>query len=1215
MKKLILLFVGLLFWASGSVGQNLSEGFENEFPVPPLGWTVYYASSDPAESNLVTHQYDGSENNRYFCFASMSFTLDNQYDQYLVTPELIVIEEGRKISFDYKRYEFNDEVFRVGWSSTGNAITDFTWSNEISDIPYTQWRSHVMDLPIATKYVAIHYMSKHKTSLYIDNVIGPALYVANGPPNCAVISSPANAASNMPIETTLRWSSGGGAPIGYKLFFGTDGGGTSTPVNIENGTNQPSAYLPVGFLDYNTTYYWQVVPSNDFGDATGCPIWSFTTVEEPTLSTFPHTENFDGLWLGNPAAPELWKVVNANNDNYTWRQTLDYYTSSCRSAPYAADGTGNTNDYLISPSFDLTGVYAKLQWWDKVKSEYYPSSYKVLISTTTTDISAFTTELGTFHCNNINWTEHEFDLAAFKDQRIYVAFYQFASASLQHEFVIDDVSITKAPDNAVFNISPEVINLGTNYIGATSTQTFTISNTGAGPLEITSVALDETGSDKFDLTHSITYPYELGYGESLTFDVNFTPTNDESQTASLVISYSPDGLTHNMSYTGAGIPLPPIGFVCQNPLSLAFPAYAIEGNTADYGNDYLSEDIGIDYDIHANYMNGYDVVYQFTLEDGGYLGGTILSKVYHIGAFIFEDCPNSVNPPLPLFYDVNQDLKMANFWYNYIPAGTYYLIITSWAEPYESEIPEYKIYLNFHETQPPDQSIFMGEGFWSDIHSWTFGGPDKATDAQPGYVTDVVIDGHIIVDGEYACNNLTIGPEGSITFNEGSKLSILEVPTIESDYTGTGSFIANDDNYIIRENSDNENTVKIERYLTGGWEGDNTGWHQISSPVKDQGIDAFHAYLWDYDFYAWGETENLWLNYNNPEGWTGGESFNLGQGYLISYPEAENWKEFTGKLNNNSITKTNLSKTGASNSGWHLLGNPFPSALKWNDGNWALSNVAGNAKIWHEDNKSYSDIAANGIIPSAQGFMVQVSSASNNLTIPAASRVHDATPYYKSTNEQLLLVAAETEGGSAQESKIIVNSMATEGFDFEFDSRFLAGYGPLLYSVVGDELLSTNSLPELNSGKVIPFGFVKNAATHFTIELKESIPGRVVYLTDNKTATVTNLTETSVYSFTSDEGDDANRFLLSFGTLGINNPAATDGVQVYAYGDVLYVATSTKETALVNVYNLTGQLVMQAKTGGNTLTTLNASVLNNGIYVVNIILNEGVVSRKVVIRK
>ncbi len=1214
MKKPILLFVGLLFWASGSFGQNLSESFENEFPVPPLGWTVYYASPDPAESNLVTHQYDGGENNRYFCFSSTSFTLDNQYDQYLVTPELIVIEEGRTISFDYKRYQFNNEVFRVGWSSTGNAITDFTWSNEISDIPYTHWSSHVMGLPIATKYVAIHYMSKYKTSLYIDNVAGPALYVANGPPNCAVISSPANAASNMPIETTLRWSSGGGAPTGYKLFFGTDGGGTSTPVNIENGTNQPSAYLPVGFLDYNTTYYWQVVPSNDLGDATGCPIWSFTTVEEPTLSTFPHTENFDGLWLGNPAAPELWKVVNANNDNYTWRQTLDYFTSSCRSAPYAANGTGNTNDYLISPAFDLTGVYAKLQWWDKVVREYYPSSYKVLISTTTTDISAFTTELGTFDCYNTNWTEHEFDLAAYKDQRIYVAFYQFASASLQYEFVIDDVSITKAPDNAVFNISPEVINLGTNYIGATSTQTFTISNTGAGPLEITSVALDESGSDKFHLTHSINYPYELGYGESLTFDVNFTPTNDESQTASLVISYNPDGLTHNMTYTGAGIPLPSIGFICQNPLPLTFPAYAIEGNTADYGNDYSSEDIGIDYDIDANYMNGYDVVYQFTLENGGYLGGTIFSRTYHIGAFIFEDCPNPINPPVPLYYDVNQDLMMANFWYDYIPAGTYYLIITSWAES-SSESTEYKIYLNFHETQPPDQSVFMGSGLWSDLESWSFGGPDKSSDAQPGYVTDVVIDGHIIVDGQYACKKLTIGPEGSITFDgEGSKLNILEVPTIESDYTGTGSFIANDNNYIIRENSYNENTVKIERYLTGGWEEDNTGWHQISSPVLDQDIWEFQNYAQYFDFYAWGESENLWLNYSD-DGWAGGENFNLGQGYLISYPDDENWKEFEGKLNNINIIKTNLSKSAESYSGWHLLGNPFASALKWNDGNWALNNVAGNAKIWIEEDKSYADIPANGIIPSAQGFMVQVSSATNSITIPAVSRTHDATPYYKSVNEQLLLVAAETEGGSAQESKIIINPKATEGFDFDYDSRFLAGYAPQLYSVVGDELLSTNSLPELTSGKVIPLGFVKNAATAFTIELRESIADRVVYLTDNKTGEITNLTETSVYHFTSNTGDDAMRFTLAFGTLGINHPEAASGVQVYAHDGILYLETPSKEAVSVNVYNLTGQLVLQGRTGGNVLSTFNASALGKGVYVVNVILKQGVVSRKVVINK
>lgn len=504
-------------------------------------------------------------------------------------------------------------------------------------------------------------------------------------------------------------------------------------------------------------------------------------------------------------------------------------------------------------------------------------------------------------------------------------------------------------------------------------------------------------------------------------------------------------------------------------------------------------------------------------------------------------------------------------------------------------------------------SAYTGTGNWSEVGNWING--------LPGATTDVIINGNVTVDVEAECNNMTISPTGAVT--GGTAAQILYVYgdlLIESNATGTGSFIANSDNHTIGE------TTTIQRYLTGGWvDGWDAGWHQLSSPVAAQPIADFATTGVgnDYDFYGWDEPTNTWMNYKDGgfSGWNGGTNFNVGQGYLVSYEAANTTQTFTGVLNTADVIFTDLSNGGASFNGWHLLGNPFASALTWNDGNWALSNVAGNAKIWHEANKSYSDIASNGIIPSAQGFMVQVSSASNMIGIPGDSRVHDAQPFYKSGNAQLLLVAAETEGGSAQESKIMVNPMATEGFDFDYDSRFLAGYAPQLYSVVGDEMLSTNSLPDLGSGKVIPLGFVKNAATTFTIELKESIPGTVVYLTDIQTGTVTNLTETPVYSFTSDEGDDANRFSLAFGTVGISHPEATAGVQVFAHDGVLYVETPSKEAAQFSVYNLTGQLVLQGRTRGNALSTFNSSALNTGVYVVNILLTDGVVSRKVVINK
>ncbi|MEI6489590.1 MAG: CUB domain-containing protein [Bacteroidota bacterium] len=96
-------------------------------------------------------------------------------------------------------------------------------------------------------------------------------------PNCATISTPANAATGVCYSsTTLNWTAPatGTAPTGYKLYFGTDAAAT----NLVNGTNIGNVltYNP-GILLGNTTYYWKIVPTNAIGDASGCSIWSFTT--------------------------------------------------------------------------------------------------------------------------------------------------------------------------------------------------------------------------------------------------------------------------------------------------------------------------------------------------------------------------------------------------------------------------------------------------------------------------------------------------------------------------------------------------------------------------------------------------------------------------------------------------------------------------------------------------------------------------------------------------------------------------------------------------------------------------------------------------------------------------------------------------------------------------------------------------------------------------
>lgn len=106
------------------------------------------------------------------------------------------------------------------------------------------------------------------------------------PPNAATTPSPANLATDVSKTPTLTWASGGGAPTSYDVYFGT----SDSPASI--GNQAGTSYTP-GTLNYSTTYYWKIIPRNANGPATGCPVWSFTTMADPTITTFPHSQGFD----------------------------------------------------------------------------------------------------------------------------------------------------------------------------------------------------------------------------------------------------------------------------------------------------------------------------------------------------------------------------------------------------------------------------------------------------------------------------------------------------------------------------------------------------------------------------------------------------------------------------------------------------------------------------------------------------------------------------------------------------------------------------------------------------------------------------------------------------------------------------------------------------------------------------------------------------------
>jgi len=515
---------------------------------------------------------------------------------------------------------------------------------------------------------------------------------------------------------------------------------------------------------------------------------------------------------------------------------------------------------------------------------------------------------------------------------------------------------------------------------------------------------------------------------------------------------------------------------------------------------------------------------------------------------------------------------------------------------------------------------------WNKSTNWNPDGvPFTSTSVTiPNVTNDPVIYQDVTTPAQ--CNAMTIASGAVLTINAGKALTVGGTLAnnagnaglvVKSDATGTGS--------LIHSTADVDGT--FERFMNNAdWTDWMDGWHFLGSPVAAQAISpAFTTSpATGYDLYCWYEPSNLWVNYKNATTaptWitaNGSDNFTVGRGYMAAYDEAAT-KSFAGKLNVGDVNVTGLTISGSlDNRSWHLLGNPFGSAVTWDASSaWAFTNIAGVAKIWNESQQSYSDLTSYPpmLIPATNGFMVQVSTGTGSLTIPATKRTHSAQAFYKTTIPGVKLIVRNTAAGNAQESSVYFNPDATTGFDLMFDGEFLPGYGPVFHSSAGNIDLSTNSLPGLSEQTAIPFTFVPNNGVSFSIEASglETVMG-TPWLMDKKTGTDHNLKLDPVYQFTASGSDDPSRFLLHFSNVGLGESRIPHPVSVYASGNTIniIILVGTTLPGDVYVYNMMGQRVMYQKLTGSSLNRINLNA-PTGYYLVKVITSDHVYSEKVFI--
>lgn len=481
----------------------------------------------------------------------------------------------------------------------------------------------------------------------------------------------------------------------------------------------------------------------------------------------------------------------------------------------------------------------------------------------------------------------------------------------------------------------------------------------------------------------------------------------------------------------------------------------------------------------------------------------------------------------------------------------------------------------------------IGSGNWNTPEDWSTG-------VVPTIWHNVTVGnaGLVTVADNGTANSVVVSDGGQLTLDASKTLTVTDEFKIASG----GSFIQN--------GALTAATTKAERYI-GAWGPGNAGWHLISSPVSGQSIaGSWTPAAVDYEFFAWSEPQQLWMNQRDPT--NGITTFQVGQGYLVSYRNAET-REFAGSFNGAAVSYPITLSTGpGENYGFNLVGNPYPSAINVGD---LTGPINGTVKVWL--GLAYTDVndgyATGSYIPAMNGFMVEAT-AGGNVSIPLSARAHNGTAWMKNTTERILLVARNTEEEFGQESVLRFDAGASNEFDSQFDSHFLGGYAPQFYSTIGDEKLSTNTLPEKYNTLEVPYSFVKNAGTSFVIELKESIAEEDIFLTDLKTNYTQNMILNPVYAFTSEEGDAANRFKVTFSGVGVTG-VETNALNAYVFNQNLYVVNPTNGSATVEIFNVQGQLMgRHSVQQGLQVLPVKAAA---GVYVVRLTHNGNTYNAKV----
>ncbi|MDO7886016.1 DUF4331 family protein [Hymenobacter cheonanensis] len=354
--------------------------------------------------------------------------------------------------------------------------------------------------------------------------------------------------------------------------------------------------------------------------------------------------------------------------------------------------------------------------------------------------------------------------------------------------------------------------------------------------------------------------------------------------------------------------------------------------------------------------------------------------------------------------------------------------------------------------------------------------------------------------------------------------------------------------------------------------------------------------------------------------------------------------DLMGTLNNGPQSIAGLARGTQTQSGWQLLGNPYPSPIDLSQtGGIASTNMDAAVYVYQSTGqyvgqyRSYVNGMGGGtpLVAAMQGFFKRVTTpsqmASFALTNDVRVTTFATTPSFNRTAADTRpQVRLRLQGSTPliDETTVYFEQGATAAFDPRFDAFKLPNSsGMSISSLITNEELSINGLAPFTGATVtVPLNVQVSGPGSYSlnaIDLLNFSSATPVYLLDTQTGARIDLSKQAVYSFTANTASLPGRFSLLFGASPLATAPAAVANQVKLFPNpakgsftVVVPAELGREAVTATLFNQLGQQVAQQvlpMTAAGASAQFDVSYLSLGVYTLRLKSGDNQVTKRVVV--